>query len=163
MDDRADSVRTEQRTTERDAVELAGLARRQLIGGEELGSRQSFSDYSPIDNGLIAEIARGDQTDVDAAVRAAIAAYPAWAALGPRGRGQLLDRLAASILKHNGGPGRPETLDNGSLFLGNPKRVIKRPSASGARRDVPYRRPPADCRRPAATAARRAGTSRSEI
>ena len=36
--------------------------------------------------------------DVDRAVRAARAAFPAWAALGPEGRGAILDRFAQGIL-----------------------------------------------------------------
>lgn len=111
---------------QRRTVELGQFPTRHLIGGEEVDSDQSFTDFSPIYGSLIANIARGGQTEVDAAVQAAHTAFPAWAALGPQGRGQLLDRLAISILDHNDELARLETLDNGSLLLGNAKRVIKR-------------------------------------
>ena len=46
---------------------------------------------------MIAEVARGGAAEVDAAVNAAHAAFPAWAALGPAGRAPYLHRLADLI------------------------------------------------------------------
>jgi betaine-aldehyde dehydrogenase/5-carboxymethyl-2-hydroxymuconic-semialdehyde dehydrogenase len=68
-----------------------------FIGGERVGSDRSFADISPIDGEVIAEVARAGEAEVDLAVRAAHAAFPAWAALGPAGRAAYLHRLADLI------------------------------------------------------------------
>ena len=64
---------------------VAGVAvdTRHWIGGSRLASPTTFTDTSPIDGALLGEIARGGKAEVDAAVVAARAAFPAWAALGP--------------------------------------------------------------------------------
>jgi betaine-aldehyde dehydrogenase/5-carboxymethyl-2-hydroxymuconic-semialdehyde dehydrogenase len=68
-----------------------------LIGGERVGSDERFCDRSPIDWSPLAEVARGGPSEVDAAVAAAAAAFPAWAALGVEGRAEHLHRLAELI------------------------------------------------------------------
>ena len=57
---------------------------------------------------------------------AARAAFPAWAALGPEGRGELLDALATASSSAHDDLAAVETADNGSLLLGNRKRVVAR-------------------------------------
>lgn len=113
-------------TDERGALAMNGARQRHLIGGEEVDSVESFEDRSPIDGRVVAQVARGGTAEVDAAVDAANEAFQAWRELGPHGRGQLLDRLAATIVEHNDELAWLETLDNGSLLLGNTKRVIAR-------------------------------------
>ncbi len=68
-----------------------------FIGGERVASPDRFEDISPIDGTVIAEVSRGGAREADAAVRAAHAAFPAWAALGPTGRAPYLHRLADLI------------------------------------------------------------------
>ncbi len=68
-----------------------------FVGGERVGSERTFEDRSPIDGQVIATVARGGAAEVDLAVRAAAAAFPAWAALGPAGRAAHLHRLADLI------------------------------------------------------------------
>jgi betaine-aldehyde dehydrogenase/5-carboxymethyl-2-hydroxymuconic-semialdehyde dehydrogenase len=68
-----------------------------FIGGERVASADRFEDRSPIDEQVIAEIARGGEEEADLAVRAAHDAFPAWAALGPAGRAPYLHRLADLI------------------------------------------------------------------
>jgi len=97
-----------------------------LVGGARTPSPDTFEVRSPIDGSLLGHVARGGPDEVDAAVAAARAAFPAWAALGPDGRGELLDRLAAEVRRRNDDLAAVETADNGSLLLGNLKRVIKR-------------------------------------
>jgi 5-carboxymethyl-2-hydroxymuconic-semialdehyde dehydrogenase len=97
-----------------------------LIGGRPVASPDTFEVRSPIDGSLLGEVARGGAADIEAAVRAAREAFPAWAALGPEGRGVLLDALAARIRERNDDLAAVETADNGSLLLGNVKRVIAR-------------------------------------
>ncbi len=96
------------------------------IDGARVGSADTFAVHSPIDGSLLGDVARGGQAEVDAAVAAAKAAFPTWAALGPDGRGVVLDAFAARIRERNDELAAVETADNGSLLIGNLKRVIKR-------------------------------------
>ncbi len=68
-----------------------------FIGGERVASRRRFETISPIDGSVLAEVSRADAADVDRAVRAALEAFPGWAALGPAGRAAHLHRLADLI------------------------------------------------------------------
>ena len=65
-----------------------------FIGGERVASDATFTDVSPIDGAVLAEIARGGTREADQAVAAAAGAFPAWAALGADGRAEHLRRLA---------------------------------------------------------------------
>jgi acyl-CoA reductase-like NAD-dependent aldehyde dehydrogenase len=69
-----------------------------FIDGERVSSPTRFEDRSPLDWSIkLADVARGDAATADAAVSAAVAAFPAWAALGPAGRGEIMRRLADLI------------------------------------------------------------------
>jgi betaine-aldehyde dehydrogenase/5-carboxymethyl-2-hydroxymuconic-semialdehyde dehydrogenase len=69
-----------------------------FIGGRRIGSPTTFEDRSPLDWSVtLADVARGDAATADAAITAAAAAFPEWAALGPEGRGPILRRLADLI------------------------------------------------------------------
>ena len=80
-------------------VEVGGVSvsTEHFVGGDRVGSGSTFEDRSPIDDVLLANVARGDPHVVDLAVRAAQAAFPAWAALGPGGRAPYLRGLAGLI------------------------------------------------------------------
>jgi acyl-CoA reductase-like NAD-dependent aldehyde dehydrogenase len=82
-----------------DRVEVAGVdvSVDHFIGGERVASAAAFTDISPIDAEPLAEVARGGAAEADLAVSAAKDAFPAWAALGPRGRAEYLHRLADLI------------------------------------------------------------------
>jgi acyl-CoA reductase-like NAD-dependent aldehyde dehydrogenase len=97
-----------------------------FIGGERTGSDSTFTDISPIDESPIAEVARGGLAEVDAAVRAAREAFPAWARLGPEGRAEHLFRLADVIEANVERLAQLETVDNGSLLEASRLRVMKR-------------------------------------
>jgi betaine-aldehyde dehydrogenase/5-carboxymethyl-2-hydroxymuconic-semialdehyde dehydrogenase len=86
-------------TTITNVAEVAGVEvpTDHFIGGERFSSARRFDTISPIDESVLAEVARADADDVDRAVRAAHAAFPAWAALGPHGRAPYLHRLADLI------------------------------------------------------------------
>ena len=99
---------------------------RHWIGGKRVDSVGSFADISPIDGNLLGEIARGDAAEVDAAVRAAREAFPAWAALGPRGRGEILHRIADIIEARLEEFAQVETRDNGSLLRSHRRGVMPR-------------------------------------
>ena len=80
-------------------VEVGGVSvsTDHFIGGERVTSSDRFEDISPIDQRVLAEVARASAEDVDRAVRAAHEAFPAWGALGPEGRAPYLHRLANLI------------------------------------------------------------------
>ncbi len=80
-------------------VDVAGVSvsTEHFIGGKRVASAAMFTDLSPIDEQPLAEIARGGQREADLAVAAATDAAPAWGALGPAGRAEVLHRLADLI------------------------------------------------------------------
>ncbi len=96
------------------------------INGKRVASPRTFTDISPIDGRVLGEVSAGGQAEVDAAVAAAKAAFPAWAALGAEGRLPYLERLA-HVIEHNAEMlARVETTDNGSLLEASLLRVMKR-------------------------------------
>jgi len=108
-------------------IEQVRIDTRHFIGGEPFASHGKTLDvFSPIDGAPLGQISAGDAGDVDHAVSAAKAAFPAWAALGPEGRGAILDRFAKAILERKEELSLVETVDNGSLLIGNQKRVVDR-------------------------------------
>ena len=80
-------------------IDVAGVSvsTEHFIGGERVSSAETFTDFSPIDEQPLAEIARGGQREADLAVAAATDAAPRWEALGPAGRAEVLHRLADLI------------------------------------------------------------------
>ena len=97
-----------------------------LIGGERVDGGDRIEVSSPIDGTVLGSVPGGGAAEVDAAVAAARSAFPAWAALGPAGRGERLDALAARILERTDELAAVETADNGSLLIGNQRRVVAR-------------------------------------
>ncbi len=97
------------------------------IGGEPAAvGPDTFTVFSPIDGTVLGEVSAGNAADVDRAVSAARRAFPAWASLGPIARGKILDRFAQGILERKEDLAAVETADNGSLLVGNLKRVVDR-------------------------------------
>ncbi|MBL9062849.1 5-carboxymethyl-2-hydroxymuconate semialdehyde dehydrogenase [Tabrizicola sp.] len=69
-----------------------------LIDGKDAaGAGGVFETRSPVDESLIATVARGTAADVDRAAQAAKAAFPAWAALDGAKRKAILHRIADGI------------------------------------------------------------------
>jgi len=86
------------------------------IGGKRVASPERFRDFSPIDGNVIGEISAGLPAHCDAAVEAALAAFPAWAALGPVKRGALLRAFAEELKRWGDKLARVESEDNGMLY-----------------------------------------------
>ncbi|MCB9566665.1 MAG: aldehyde dehydrogenase family protein [Myxococcales bacterium] len=84
-----------------------GGAWREPHGGER------FPTLNPGTGQELAQIAQGDQEDVDAAVAAARAAYPEWRALPGHARARYLYAIARQIQKHSRFFSVLETMDNG--------------------------------------------------
>ena len=89
-------------------------------------SRKTFQTLNPATGQVLAEIALADESDVDAAVAAARAAFPAWSQTIAADRAMLLFKLADLIDAHADALAELETLDNGK-----PLRVSRRG-------DLPY-------------------------
>ena len=107
-------------------VEGVEVATGHAIGGERVDSASTFADLSPIDEAVIAEVARGGATEVDAAVAAAREAFPRWAGMGPEGRARTLHALADAIEAAVPRLAAVETRDNGSLLRSMERSVMPR-------------------------------------
>lgn len=68
-----------------------------LINGQDVRGAATFETRSPTDDTLICTVARGTAADIDAAARAARAAFPAWAATSGAARKKILHRIADAI------------------------------------------------------------------
>ena len=97
-----------------------------FIGGEWRPSTRTFVDLSPIDEQPLADVHLAGAEEVQAAVAAAVDAFPAWAALGARGRAELLHRLADLIDENVETLARVECVDMAMLLRSLRARVIHR-------------------------------------
>jgi aminomuconate-semialdehyde/2-hydroxymuconate-6-semialdehyde dehydrogenase len=98
------------------------------IDGRRVRSDQRFEVRSPIDwdGWELGLVAAATAAEVDLAVAAARRAFPAWAALGPAGRLEVLTRLADAIDAAVGELAKVECVDNGSLYEAMHLRVLPR-------------------------------------
>jgi aminomuconate-semialdehyde/2-hydroxymuconate-6-semialdehyde dehydrogenase len=110
------------------AARVAGVDvdTRHWIDGARVASGDTFDDVSPLDGQVIAQVSRGGQAEVDAAVAAAKAAFPAWAALPPVERAAVLRRVADGIEARLEDLAQVETRDNGSLLRSHRRGVMPR-------------------------------------
>ncbi len=85
------------------------------INGEwkKPSSGEYFATSNPANGDKIADVAYGDSADVDAAVKAASKALPAWQALSGHQRARYLYALARQVQKHSRRLAVLETIDNG--------------------------------------------------
>ena len=74
----------------------AGIQNR-IAGEDRAGSAGVFQTTSPVDKSVICDVARGNETDVDAAAAAAAAAFPAWRDMPAAERKKILLRVADAI------------------------------------------------------------------
>ncbi|HSI51245.1 MAG TPA: aldehyde dehydrogenase [Ideonella sp.] len=90
---------------------------RAVINGQRVAALdgQTFAKHSPVDNRLLGAVARGQAADVDAAVKAARAAFDdrRWAGQPPAARKKVLQRFAEKILAAGEELALLETLDMG--------------------------------------------------
>jgi aminomuconate-semialdehyde/2-hydroxymuconate-6-semialdehyde dehydrogenase len=107
-------------------VEGVDVDTRHWIGGQRVASSGTFRDVSPIDETVLGEISAGGADEVDAAVAAARAAFPAWAAMAAADRAALLRRVADGIDARAEELAQVETRDNGSLLRSHRRGVMPR-------------------------------------
>ena len=103
---------------------------RHWIGGERVASERTFADVSPLDESELAQIARGGPAEVGAAVTAAQAAFPGWAATTPKERAEVLHAVADGIDARREDLAQVETVDNGSLLRSHRRGVMPRVAAN---------------------------------
>jgi aminomuconate-semialdehyde/2-hydroxymuconate-6-semialdehyde dehydrogenase len=105
---------------------------RHWIGGRRAESLSrsaltpTFTDLSPIDEQPIAEVSRGGEADVAAAVSAAGEAFAGWAATPPAERAALLHAIADGIDARIEELALVETADNGALLRSHRRSVMPR-------------------------------------
>ncbi|MFF7981143.1 aldehyde dehydrogenase [Streptomyces sp. NPDC007901] len=111
-----------------DKIVVAGVSvdTRHWIGGERVASAETFTDHSPIDGQPVGEIARGGPAEARAAIAAAKAAFPGWAATPRAERARLLHAIADGVEKRIEELGIVETTDNGALLRSHRRGVMPR-------------------------------------
>ncbi len=88
------------------------------IGGQAVpaASGKTFEIISPVDLKPLAQVARGDAADIDAAARAAQAAFAAWAAMPGADRRKILHRIADGIEARADEIALVECMDTGQAY-----------------------------------------------
>lgn len=84
-----------------------------FINGAWTKPGKTFASDNPANGKKLADVTDGTAKDVDAAVKAARAAFPAWSALSGYERGKYLYAIARLIQKHSRLFAVLETMDNG--------------------------------------------------
>jgi aldehyde dehydrogenase (NAD+) len=85
----------------------------QFINGKWSKSKEYFDATNPANSKVLAKVAQGSAADVNAAVKAARGALPAWQALGPHGRSRHIYALARAVQKNSRLLAVLESMDNG--------------------------------------------------
>ena len=97
-----------------------------LINGKSVHSRDTFETLNPATQEVLAEVDAGGETEVNAAVAAAKAAFPRWAGLAATERARLMRRLGELIATHVPDIARTETLDTGQVISQTGKQLVPR-------------------------------------
>jgi 5-carboxymethyl-2-hydroxymuconic-semialdehyde dehydrogenase len=97
-----------------------------LIDGKAVGSRDYFQTVNPATQEVLAEVARGGAEEVNAAVAAAKAAFPAWAARPAAERAKLMRALGALITRHVPEISETETRDTGQVINQTRRQLVPR-------------------------------------
>ena len=91
-----------------------------------MASTEAFGDVSPIDQQLIAEVARGGPAEADLAVTAARNAFHTWGRTSAADRAKVLHRIAELVEERVPELATVETRDNGSLLRSHLNSVMPR-------------------------------------
>ncbi|KVN91654.1 2-hydroxymuconic semialdehyde dehydrogenase [Burkholderia ubonensis] len=98
------------------------------IDGREVESRDTFTTLNPATGDVITDVASGGEAEVDAAVRAAKAAFPKWANTPAKERAKLMRRLGELIERNVPALAALETQDTGLPIAQTSKQLIPRAS-----------------------------------
>ena len=97
-----------------------------LIDGQRHAGRDYFETVNPANQAVLAEVARGGAREIDAAVAAAKAAFPGWAAHTPKDRARALHKLGELITQYVPELSETETNDSGQTIAQTRKQLIPR-------------------------------------
>ena len=97
-----------------------------LINGKSVASAKYFETINPATQDVLAEVASGGEAEVNAAVAAAKAAFPAWAATPAPQRAKVMRKLGELIAKHVPEIAQMETKDCGQTISQTGKQLIPR-------------------------------------
>ncbi len=97
-----------------------------LIAGKPAESSRYFETINPATQEVLAEVAAGGADEVNAAVAAAKAAFPAWAGLAPTERARLMHRLGELIAANVPDIARTETMDTGQVIAQTGRQLVPR-------------------------------------
>ncbi len=97
-----------------------------LIGGQTVAGTEYFETVNPATQETLAEVARGGSDEVTAAVAAAKAAFPAWAARPATERAALMRKLGELITQHVPELAQTETQDTGQVISQTGRQLVPR-------------------------------------
>jgi 5-carboxymethyl-2-hydroxymuconic-semialdehyde dehydrogenase len=97
-----------------------------LINGKQVDSGRSLETINPATQEVLAEVAAGGEAEINAAVAAAKAAFPAWAGRPATERAALMRKLAALITQHVPEVAQTETMDTGQVIAQTGKQLVPR-------------------------------------
>jgi 5-carboxymethyl-2-hydroxymuconic-semialdehyde dehydrogenase len=97
-----------------------------LIAGRAVSGGESFESIDPATQQVLAEVASGGQAEVDAAVAAAKAAFPAWSVLPQAERARLMHRLGDLITANVPQIARTESMDTGQVIAQTGQQLVPR-------------------------------------
>ena len=97
-----------------------------LIDGKAVEGRDYFETVNPATQEVLAEVAAGTAAEVNAAVAAAKAAFPAWAARPATERAALMRKLGDLIQQHVPELSETETRDAGQVIAQTRKNLVPR-------------------------------------
>src|SRR5690606_11105500 len=99
---------------------------RHLIDGEPVAGKTVFQTINPANQQVLAEVAEGGEAEVAAAVAAAKAAFPRWAATPQAERARIMHRLGELITARVPEIARSETDDIGQVIGQSKKALVPR-------------------------------------
>ena len=97
-----------------------------LINGQSVDSAQRFDTINPATQEVLAQVAAGGATEINASVAAAKEAFPKWANTPATERAKVLRRLGELITQHVPDIARTETQDSGQTISQTGKQLIPR-------------------------------------
>src|SRR5258708_19021766 len=110
------------------AVERRSMQIQHLIDGAAHPSSDYFETINPATQEVLAEVARGGEREVDAAVAAAQTAFPAWGRRPAAERAALLRKLGDLIAKHVAESAAPGKRDTRQTIAPNAQPIGARPA-----------------------------------
>src|ERR1700734_1186317 len=97
-----------------------------MIDGAAVPGADYFETHNPATQEVLAEVARGGEPEVNAAVAAAKAAFPAWSSRPATERAALLRKLGEAIARQSAAIARVETDDTGQVIAQTQKQLVPR-------------------------------------